>query len=300
MRGSYNDPMRATHDRETRLVLPPWPVLVIAAVILTINISMVFVGGWTTGVSWDEPYHVERLQNYFDHGWYLLSEYLENGAPAPWVQDTYVYAPVTALVGHAVAVLLRREGLTHIAATADAYAARHLAVGLIAVLGLAAVAGIVRLLFQSWRWGLLAAATMSAIPLWTGHGMFNIKDTPVATGYTFVTLGLILLSTLGVFTSRRLRYTAITTITCGVVVSVGTRPGIWPALAGSVLVMFVATLWSDAQRTTFKRSLGKIAMRAAMILAALISSYLILLVIYPNAFSTPLEVARRAATESAN
>ena len=69
---------------------------------------------------------------------------------------------------------------------------RHLGVVAIGLVGVAAVAAIGRLVLRPWRWGLVAAAVLAAIPMWTGHEMFNVKDVPVATGHTLCTLGLLL------------------------------------------------------------------------------------------------------------
>ena len=41
-----------------------------------------------------------------------------------------------------------------------------------------------RLLLRTWSWGLVCGAALVAVPMWTGHAMVNIKDIPVATGYT--------------------------------------------------------------------------------------------------------------------
>ena len=69
----------------------------------------------------------------------------------------------------------------------EAYAVRHLVVAACGLLGVLAVAAIGRRLLGSWRWGLVAAATLMAIPMWPGLSMFDIKDVPAATGYTLVT-----------------------------------------------------------------------------------------------------------------
>ena len=49
---------------------------------------MTFLGAWRTGVSFDEPFHVIRLGNFYAHGWYLLDDDLVgrrpgDGSPTP-------------------------------------------------------------------------------------------------------------------------------------------------------------------------------------------------------------------------
>ena len=102
--------------------------------------------------------------------------------PDEAISGGYVYGPVAALVAHAVSVVLGTETWGVLLGAPEAYATRHLAVALFSLLGVAAVAATVRLLLRSWRWALVSAAILTAIPTWLGHGMFNIKDTPVAAG----------------------------------------------------------------------------------------------------------------------
>ena len=85
------------------------------------------------------------------------------------------------------------ESLHQVAGSPDTIAVRHLTIAVIGMAGTLACAGITRVLTDSWRWAVVAGALLSAMPAWTGHAMFNIKDVPVATGYTLATLGLLLL-----------------------------------------------------------------------------------------------------------
>ena len=59
---------------------------------------------------------------------------------------------------------------------------------------LLAAAGTAWLILGNWRWGVITAGILSATPLWTGHAMFNMKDTPVAAGHTLITFALVLLA----------------------------------------------------------------------------------------------------------
>ena len=102
------------------------------------------------------------------------------------------------------------------------------------LLGVFAVGAIGRRLLGSWAWGLVAAATLMAIPMWPGLSMFDIKDVPAATGYTLVTWALVEL----LFQQR----TSVAQPPGGVSPSsppawsstIGSRPGLWPGLAASL------------------------------------------------------------------
>jgi len=228
--------------------MPPRSWRITAWLVLAAGVVMMFAGAWVTGVSFDEPFHVLRLRNFFKLGWYLLDDDIDGNQPGAWVTDRYVYAPVTALLAHGVNVLFGNEQAGTVAMTPAAYAVRHEVVAFIGLLGLLAEAAIARMWLRSWSWGVTAAAVLVAIPLWPGQSMFNVKDVPVATGYTLVTAAL-------VFLSRRqrprpvARVVAIGALASGIVLGVGTRPGVWPGLAAGIVGMLLLTaFYSTGER----------------------------------------------------
>lgn len=268
---------------------PRWLVAVAALVALTTT-ALGIVGAWQTGMSWDEAYHVERMRNYLGTGWYLLDGDLttSTGEPGWWEDQAYVYAPLTAILMHLAAMLAGAEGGGEIAASGQAYAVRHLVIVTIGLIGLGAAAHTTRRLTGSWGWGLVTAAVLGAIPMWTGHTMFNVKDVPVATGCTLVTAGLILLVTghrdrTHVATGAGIA-TATVVTTLGWLLAVGTRPGIWPTLVASHAVAVAILTLTRAQRRLL---VGAIVPPLA--------AWVVLLAVYPAVFSTP----RLALWESA-
>ena len=212
---------------------------------LVTNLGMVFYGAAQTGIGWDETYHVQRLTNYLDHGWFLIDDEMNGKVPAESAVNKFVYAPVAMLLLHGWSVLV--DGSVSagvVSASPDAFAARHQAIGLIALLGLAATVTLGRLLVGSWRWGLVAAALLSSLPLWSGHAMFNIKDIPVATGYTLVTLGLALIARQEAGGVPR-RMVGPITLAAGTCLAVGTRPGIWVGVLAGIIVLISTTTIGD-------------------------------------------------------
>lgn len=269
---------RPAHPRV--LPTPPRALRLVAWVVLTAGVAMSFVGAWRTGVSFDEPYHVLRLQNYFDHGWYLLGDDLASGAPGEWVHDAFVYSPVTALLLHWANVALGNEVLGTVTGSGDAYAVRHLGIAVIGLVGVVATAAMGRLLLRSWAWGLVAAATLVALPMWTGHSMFNIKDVPTATGYTLVTLALMWLAR-SVPGGWRSRVLVPATLGTGLLLAVGTRPGIWPGLLAAVVGTLAFGWLLGGQRGRAHR------WRWAELAAGVLPAGVVLVLVYPSVFADP-------------
>jgi hypothetical protein len=198
---------------------------------------MTFVGGWRLGVTEDEPYHVQRFDNYLQTGWYLADGQLDHGHPSAGMTQQYVYGPAAMLVLHGVNAVVGVEPWGHAGISAHAYAVRHLTVGAFGVLGLLAVVLTGRVLFRRWDWGVVAGAVMAAVPLWTGHAMFNIKDVPVGTGYAWATLGLVVLAREREQAAWWLRWGGPIALVLGSVLAVGTRPAMWSGIAFGGLVL---------------------------------------------------------------
>lgn len=209
---------------------PGWLVAVSATLISLAAVQQVW-GAWTTGATIDEPLHVGHLTNYFASGNYSSS----------------AYGPATSLLGHSLNVVLGFEQWGQVSSTAEAYAGRHLAIALLGITGLVSVGLVGRVLFDSWRWGVVTASLLAAIPLWVGHSMFNIKDVPLATGFTMVTAGLaLLLSHLGSTVVRILL--GLGFLGGGAFLAVGTRPGSVAIIAVSIAVALALWLLVSSRR----------------------------------------------------
>lgn len=257
---------------------PPTAVVFGGVAVMVAAAVMMVWGAWSTGISWDEPYHVQRLTNFLTHGWYLIDDNLIAGEPHDGVGDTYVYAPVAALLAHAVNVLVGNESSGEVAASPNAIAVRHLTIAAIGMVGILAVAGMTRLLTRSWRWALVTGGLLSAMPAWTGHTMFNIKDVPVATGYSLASLGVMLLvhAHLDGPTRRRTLVSGAVLACAGTVLAVGTRPGIWPGPVAAVGIVVLALL--------LRRRLHAAVVVAGTALGAGLLSWAVLAAVYPKGF----------------
>lgn len=255
------------------------------------GVAMAVAGSLRTGVSWDEPFHVMRLRNYLDHGWFALDWSVASGASTSDGGNTLVYAPVTMLLLHGLGVLAGTETWGVVVTTPEAYAVRHLGVVLIGLLGTAAAAATTRVLLGSWRWALVTAAALLALPMWTGHLMFNIKDVPVATGYSLMTLALVAMVSAPPGLVRGAGRVAV--LAGGIVLMVGTRPAMASAVLVGALVLGAGVV---ASRSRPVGGLGRsTALEAA---GGGVLAGLVLVVAYPEVFARPMLLLRSVEQSS--
>lgn len=266
--------------------------MAVSGAVVVVATVLAVLGATRTGISTDEPIHVMRLKNFFDTGWYALDWDYAGPGPGGDGTNTYVYGPVAMLLLHAWSVLWGVDGWQHVSTSAHAYQVRHLGVVVIGLVGVGAVAAIGRVVLRHWRWGLVAAAVLMAVPMWTGHLMVNVKDVPVATGHTLCTLGL-LLYVRDTPAATRLRLARAGALAGGLVLALGTRPGMWSGLTVLLTVAVVGVLWAPAGRRRRLTTLAELA--AASVVAAGV-----LVLVYPNLFGSPLRALPRTSETSSN
>lgn len=266
---------------------PPRLLVWVSGIVLLTCTVLAVRGALTTGITTDEPIHVMRLRNYLDTGWYALDWDFVGTHPGADGTNTYVYAPVAMLLLHGWSVLWGVEGPGEVATTPWAYDVRHLGVVALALVGLAATGALGRLVLGRWRWGLVAAACLAAVPMWTGHSMYNVKDVPVATGSTLVTLGLACLLTRTPPT-RRVRVLRVACLVAGLVLTLGTRPGMWPGVLAALVIAVVALAHSGGARSPLVELGGSLVVSAAILVG-----------IYPNLFAVPSRALSGTAEGSA-
>ncbi len=292
--------LAAVTNERGKLSFPPSWLLIISCFSFVISMTVLFLGAWKIGVTWDEKTQVAMLQTYLDQGWHVTSDaLLGDGLDPNYIFGVFVYGPVGELLPHSVAVLLGQETWGVQELTAGAYSARHVGIALTAVIGIAAVLATVRMITRSWRWALLGGAITSSIPLWIGHGMMNIKDLPTAVGYTIATMGLVALFRNDYFANRWARITAILGIGFGAVLAAGTRPAIGLPIAGTIVFV---SLWALLLSYRNGDPWGKgtrILRRFVEAVAAISGGYAILVLIYPKAFLDPINLGIKAVLESA-
>lgn len=272
----------------------PRPLLWLSALVLVVGVVILIAGALSVGVSADEPFHLQRFANWEHGGWYIADFQAKDGAPAPGVTDQYVYGPATMVLLHGLCRLVGVDAPGHVSASPHAYLVRHVGVAVISLVAVLGVALIVRLALRSWGWALVAAAALVSVPLWTGHSMFNPKDPAVGAGYTVVTLALVWIARDHAGRGWR-RLAGPLLLGAGAWLAMGTRPGMWSAVAAGVVatVVLCALRPRDAGRSWGWWRLGEIAV-------GLVLGYAGLVALYPNVFAHPVAMMTRSASSSAD
>lgn len=290
-------------QRPTPAPRVPLVVAVAAGVGTLFTWLMTLIGSQVTGTSWDEPYRAGKLANLLQHGWFV--DNVADGKPVDF--NTYVYGPVYDLVSHAFVTALVTQDWSQVSVTADAYAARHLSLALLAAVGLMAVGASAALLLGSWRWGIVATAVLGSIPLWTGHAMFNSSDLPVAVGYSMVTLAIIVLMRhlqriTGPVTDGTVRprlsawaigVAVAVLLAAGAILAIGSRPATWPAVLVAATIAIAGALTLAGPQ--WLRALGH---TAACLATAVVITFVVLALTYPNAFINPWEMLSASVGQS--
>lgn len=269
---------------------PSLPVVVVAGLVALVGVAMTFVGAGQTGLSADEYAHVKRLQSFYEDGLFVRN--WERTTPEGTVPpNAYVYAPGTARVMHAVNQFAGHEGSGEVSTTAEAFIVRHYVVASMALAGTLAVFGLAWMALGTWRWAVVATGVLAAIPMWTGHAMFNPKDTPVAVGNTLMTLGLAGMALMAGERNRaRLGVLAAycVSLILGTTLMLGTRPGMWPGLAAAIVVVLLIL--------AVGRRLDRGVLTA--LAAGLLGSYAALWQLYPKIFSHPIAMLSASVGQS--
>ena len=276
-----------TRQRRVQLDWPLGVLLATTSLTLLVLAGEAVFGAGTVGISGDDYAHVLRFQQWLEEGWYVPSSFLNGGEPEPGnvLSSPFVYAPAFSLLAHLVNAVLGNEGIGEISSTAEAYEIRHLVVALVGLAAVFCVGVAVRVLTRDRLASIWGAAALLAIPVWTGNSMFNIKDIPVASGFTFVTVGL-LLGLAGAsrdsWPSPRRLLLVSALVALGTLIGVGTRPAMWVPFILSMSV-FAALSW------LMLRSSGGLLRSVAAPAAGLLVGLGGIAALYPYAAATPID-----------
>ena len=244
----------------------------------------------------DEILHVKKIQTFLLYGIYALPPAHAGDITISTAQGhPYSYGPLFTLIGHVVAVLSGAETWGVISISDAAYNARHITVIAFSLIGVFAAGWGVSLVTRSRVWGVDTAALLVSIPMWTGSALFNVKDIPIAAGFTLFTSACIALTLPADWLTRRLRIGALVAMYGGTLILWGVRPGSWPA----IFIGFLAMLLINLRFTNFA-NLRKSATKLVAPIIAVAASYLTMLIIYPKAFINPLYILFKSFKETAS
>jgi hypothetical protein len=291
--------LSSTMARRTLRFVSGWdPIAVLAVLVLAVGMVQLAAGALETGVTTDEPIHVERAASWIDDGWYVPESLLVDGRPDPDASFSapLVYGPAYTALAHTANVVVGNEGLDDVSRSAAAYDVRHLTVALLALLAVAAAGVAVWRLTSSRSFGLWAAAGLLAVPAWTGHAFFNLKDVPAASGYTLVSVGLLLAlcDTKGMRALRRGNLAVGGLLAAGVFIGVGTRTALW--------VPFALSLMAYAAFRLGQHRLGGIERTAEIDRAVglgTLAGIAAIAVVYPKVAATPLDLLTESVSGAA-
>lgn len=268
---------------------------IVAIVVIAIGTVELGGGALSAGITIDEQTQLERTLGWIGHGWYVPEPFMINGVPDPHndLSSPFVYGPAYSALAHLANVELGKESIGGVSSLADAYAVRHLVVAVLALLAAAAAGLAAWLLCGSRRAGLWTAAALLAVPAWLGQGFFNIKDVPAATGYTLVTVALVL--AFGGAPPRRRRLAAIVALLAGgIFIGAGTRLALWAPIVAALL-LYAALRVGQSWRGGVPGPRG----RDGAVLAGAVLGFAAIAAIYPRAAETPRTLLTHSISNSA-
>jgi len=203
----------------------------------------------------DQPNHLIKTANWLQTGWYAVPASGQvPGAPSEESRAPWTYGPAFSLSAHAANLLLGNESPRGISEDQDSQLVRQWTSAAVGLLTVAAVAATALLLTGSRLMALWTAAALVALPAWTGQSFNNLKDLPVAAGYSLITLGLVWLGVTGIDDDRRRpRVLSAAAIALGVLWSMGVRYAMWVPLGVSLIVFIaVVALYQRNARNTLR------------------------------------------------
>jgi hypothetical protein len=277
--------------------VPLWCVLGAGIYLLFVS-GLLLYGAVNIGVSWDEPAYVASLQEYIRSGWFVPRVFFVDGAIA--AADSFVHGPIGPAIGQVQSILFGNDAGSFVAANADSYQVRHVATALLTVIGILSVGAIAKVTSGSWRWALIGSAGLASIPLSVGYGMFNNQDIPVAVGFVLVTLALVVMGrSPGRSQCARLRSALLVAgLAGGIILSIGTRPGMWlPVLVvsgGSLVIWLLLDLKISGMVTARRAFLT----RFGLLVVGAVLAYLALWIFYPVVFSDPWTMLTQSLSAS--
>jgi hypothetical protein len=299
-RKEWQTPFEAQGGKKTGRSLSPVPLWCVlgAGIYLLFIFALLLHGAVNIGVSWDEPAYVASLQEYVRSGWFVPRVFFIDGVTS--AADSFVHGPIGPAIGQVQSIFFGNDAGSFVAPDADSYQVRHVATALLTVVGILSVAAIAKVTFGSWRWALIGSVGLASIPLFVGYGMFNNQDIPVAVGFVLVTLALVLM---GRSPKRsqfaRLRLVLLVAgLAGGIILSIGTRPGMWlPAVlvSGGSLVTW---LLLDVKSSGMVAARRKFLTRFVLLVAGAVLAYLALWIFYPVIFSDPWTMLTQSLSAS--
>lgn len=212
---------------------------IVVAVFIAVQMAM---APPNLGASTDEGTHRQRMNVWFQTGWYVPSRFLDEDRQLRTDLEqgrVHAYGPAWSLSAHLLTVVAGIDRLGAPRSNRDANISRRYMTVILGIAAALAVGYAVGVATGRRTAGVWAGAAVLAIPAWAGYSMFHPKDVAVGAGYTMLSAGLV-----AALTQGGRRHAIVIGVLCGVGVfyGVGTRTAMWLPFVGSV-VLFALIAW---------------------------------------------------------
>ena len=186
-------------------------------------------GSLKIGYNIDEPYHLIDGQNWLSKFSYVTD-----------YPTSYVYGPLMGGLSNLLNTLVGNGSIGKYVHNALTFELTHLITAFVGIIGTLSFLLLSRKITSHTYLGLLTSTFLFSIPLWTGSLFHNLKDVPLATGYTLISIGLIFF--VNFFDDKKKRLIGQLIISLAFIIIMGTRPAIiFPILISFFFAFF--TLW---------------------------------------------------------
>jgi hypothetical protein len=196
---------------------------------LSYKIIEIYHGVMTIGYNIDEPYHLIDGQNWISRFSYV-TEY----------PTSYIYGPLIGGISNLINTLIGNGSIGNYIHNALTFQVTHLITALVGLMGTLTFLLLRKTMNLFHYVGLLTVFILLSIPVWTGNLFHNLKDIPLATGYTLISTGLILFVLN--FSNKKIKTASQLIICVAILLIMGTRPAIIFPISLSFLFAF-AFLW---------------------------------------------------------
>jgi hypothetical protein len=209
----------------------------IASILLIMFFSFkiieIFHGTFTIGYNIDEPYHLIDGQNWLSKFSYVTED-----------PRSYVYGPLLGGISNLLNTLIGNGSIGNYAHNALTFQVTHLITAFVGLIGTFAFLLLRKTKSAINNVFLLTVIFLFSIPIWTGNLFHNIKDIPLATGYTLISISLILFVLN--FQNKKIKLGSQIIICFAILIIIGTRPAI-------ILPIFLSFLFTSVFLWRFKK-----------------------------------------------
>jgi len=198
-------------------------------VFLFLKLIEIIHGSLKIGYNIDEPYHLIDGQNWLSKFSYVTD-----------YPTSYVYGPLMGGLSNLLNTLVGNGSIGNYVHNALTFELTHLITAFVGIIGTLSFLLLSRKITSFTYLGLLTSTFLFSIPLWTGSIFHNLKDVPLATGYTLISIGLIFF--VNFFDDKKKRLIGQLIISLAFIIITGTRPAIiFPIIISFFFAFF--TLW---------------------------------------------------------